>query len=194
MRVIAGSLIVLLAALVLTITGCTPVETGPGTINVLVISEIVEEGVSDSETEIEISDIEAKVSEIKILQGGVVQEDGGGQGEWVNLYVASRPLDLLQDSSREQFLAFADVAATSYDELVMVIDRLNVTLSNGFKITIIPNEPFDFTASFVVYTEKTTNVIFKFNIDKSVTFTDEDKATIKPLAGITLNVRYEEME
>jgi hypothetical protein len=194
MRIIAGSLIVLLAALMLTITGCTPAETGPGTIDVLVTSDIVEEGVADSEAGIEISSISAIVSEIKVYRGGVVQEEGSGQGEWVNLYVASRPLNLIQNSGQEQFLAFADVAATSYDQIVMAIDRLNVTLSNGRKITITPDEPFDFTASFVVYAEKTTTVIFKFNIDKSVTFTDEDKVTIKPLAGITLNVRYEDIE
>jgi len=194
MRIIAGSLIVLLAALALTITGCTPVETGPGTIDVVVTSTIVEEGVSGSEAEIEMSSIEATVSEIKVYRGGVVQEAESEQGEWVNLYVANMPVNLLQNSSQEQFLAFTSVAATSYDQIVMVIDRLNVTLSNGSKITITPNEPFDFTASFVVYAEKTTTIIFKFNIDKSVTFTDENKTTIKPLAGITLNVRYEEMD
>ncbi|MCJ7764213.1 MAG: DUF4382 domain-containing protein [Dehalococcoidales bacterium] len=194
MRIIAGSLIVLLAALALTIIGCTPAETGPGTIDVVVTSTIVEEGVSGSETEIEISSIEATVSEIKVYRGGVIQGEGGEQGEWVNLYVASIPINLLQNSSQEQFLAFASVAATSYDQIVMVIDRLNVTLSNGSEITITPNEPFDFTASFVVYAEKTTTIIFKFNIDKSVTFTDDNKTTIKPLAGITLNVRYEEMD
>jgi len=194
MRIIAGSLIVLLAALALTITGCTPAETGPGTINVVVTSTIVEEGVSGSEAEIEMSSIEATVSEIKVYRGGVVQEAESEQGEWVNLYVASRPINLLQNSGQEQFLAFANVAATSYDQIVVVIDRLNVILSNGSKITITPDEPFDFTASFVVYAEKTTTVIFKFNIDKSVTFTDENKATIKPLAGITLNIRYEEMD
>jgi hypothetical protein len=194
MRIIAGSLIVLLAALALTITGCTPAETGPGTIDVVVTSEIVEEGVSDSEAEIEISSISATISEIKVYRGGVVQEEGSGQGEWVNLYVASRPLNLIQNSGQEQFLAFVDVAATSYDQIVMAIDRLNVILSNGSKITITPDEPFDFTASFVVFSGETTTIIFKFSIDKSVTFTDEDKVTIKPLAGITLNVRYEEME
>lgn len=195
MRIIAGSLIVLLAALALTITGCTPAETGPGTIDVVVTSDIVEEGVSDSEAEIEISSISATISEIKVYRGGVVQEEGSEQGEWVNLYVASRPLNLIQNSSQEQFLASADVAATSYDQIVMVIDRLNVTLSNGPPdITITFDEPFDLNASFVVYAGKTTTIIFKFSIDKSVTFTDEGKAIIKPLAGITLNVRYEDME
>ena len=196
MRVIAGILLVLLAAFTLSITGCAPTQTGPGTINVVVTSTVVEENASasGSEAEIEISDIEATVSEIKVLQGGVVQGEGSEQNEWVNLYVASRPLDLLQNSSQEQFLAFADVVATSYDEIVMVIDELNVTLSNGSNITVTPNEPFDFTASFVVYAEKTTNVIFKFRIDKSVILTDEGKTTIKPLAGITLNVEYEEIE
>ncbi len=194
MRIIAGSLVILLFGLVLTIMGCTPAETGPGTIDVLVTSDIVEGSASSSEAEIEISSMIATVSEIKIYRGGVVQEEGSEQGEWVNLYVAKQPLNLLQDSGQEQFLAFADVAATSYDQIVMVIDRLDVTLSNGAKITITPNEPFDFVASFVVFSAKTTTVIFKFNIDTSVTYTDENKATIKPLAGITLNVRYEEVE
>jgi len=194
MRIIVGSLVILLFGLVLTIAGCTPVETGPGTIDVVVISEKIEENTSGNQAEIEISSIEMTVSEIKVYRGGVVQEDGGGQGEWINLHVASRSLNLLQDSGQEQFLAFADVLATSYDQIVMVIEKLDVILSNGSKITITPNEPFDFNASFVVYAEKTTNVIFKFDVDTSVTYTDENEATIKPLAGITLNVRYEYIE
>lgn len=194
MRVIAGSLIVLLAVLILAVTGCTPAGTGSGTIDIVVTSDIVEEGISDSEAAIEISGIKTTVSEIKVYQGGVVQETDSEQSEWVNLYVTSRPLDLLQNFGQEQFLAFADVAATSYDKIIMAIDKLNVTLSNGSKITISPDEPFDFDASFVVYAGKTTTVIFKFNIDKSVTFSDEGNATIKPLAGINLSVRYEETE
>ena len=77
MRIITGSLFALLICLVLTISGCTPAETGPGTIEVMVISNIVEEGASDSEAETRISSIEATVSEIKIYRGGVVQENEG---------------------------------------------------------------------------------------------------------------------
>jgi hypothetical protein len=194
MRIIAGSLAILLFGLVLTITGCTPVETGPGTIDVVVISEKIEENTSGNQAEIEISSIEMTVSGIKVYRGGVVQEDESGQDEWVNLYVASSPLDLLQNSGQEQFLAFADVASTSYDQIVMVIEKLDVILSSGLRITVTPNEPFDFTASFVVYAEKTTTIIFKFEIDTAVTYTDENEAIIKPLAGITLNVRYEYIE
>ncbi len=194
LRIIAGSLVILLFGLALIITGCTPGETGPGTINVVVISDTVEEGTPDNRAEIEISSIEMTVSEIKVYKGGMVQEDGSGQDEWVNLYVASSPLDLLQYSGQEQFLAFADVASTSYDLIVMVIEKLDVILSSGLTITVTPNEPFDFTASFVVYAEKTTTIIFKFNVDTSVTYTDENEAIIKPLAGITLNVRYEYIE
>jgi len=196
MRAITGSMVVLFTGLLLVTTGCTPAETELGTINVVVTSTVVEENKSNSDSEagIEISNIRATVSEIKVYRGGVVKEEEGEQGKWIDLYVASEPLSLLRDSSQEQFLAFANVIATSYDELVMFIDELCVTLSNGSKITITPDEPFDFVASFVVYAGKTTTVVFKFNIDTSVTLTDEGKATIKPLAGITLNVRYEGME
>jgi hypothetical protein len=193
MRAVIVSLIIL-AGLLLAATGCTPAEKGPGTINVVVTSTIVEQDVSGSGTDIEISNITATISGVKVSSGGITPGDRNGQGKWVDLYVASKPLNLLQNSGQEHFIAFADVAPTSYDEIVMFIDRLNVTLDNGSKITITPNEPFDFMASFAVFAEKTTTVIFKFNIDKSVTYTDEDKATIKPLASIILNVRYEEIE
>jgi hypothetical protein len=193
MRAVIVSLIIL-AGLLLAATGCTPAEKGPGTINVVVTSTIVEQDVSGSGTDIEISNITATISGVKVSSGGIAPGDRNGQGKWVDLYVASKPLNLLQNSGQEHFIAFADVAPTSYDEIVMFIDRLNVTLDNGSKITITPNEPFDFMASFAVFAEKTTTVIFKFNIDKSVTYTDEDKAIIKPLASIILNVRYEEIE
>ncbi len=42
LRIIAGSLVILLFGLAIIITGCTPGETGPGTINVVVISDMVE--------------------------------------------------------------------------------------------------------------------------------------------------------
>jgi hypothetical protein len=192
MRAIVGSLILLMAALMLTVTGCVPAETGPGTIDVVATSNLVKEGAPDAEAEIEITNIRAVVSEIKVYRGGVIQEVESQQGEWVELYVASRPLDLLQNSSQEQFLAFADVAASSYDEIIMVVERINVGLSNGFNLSITPDEPFNFEASFVVFSAKTTTIIFKFNIDKSVTINNDDQVIIQPLAGITLNVRQED--
>lgn len=194
MRIITSSLVILLFGLALTITGCAPAGTGFGTIDVLVTSDIVEGSAFDSEDALEISSMIATVSEIKVYRGGEVLGEENEQDEWINLYVAKQPLDLLQNSGREQFLAFADVAATSYDQIIMAIDRLDVILSNGARITVTPNEPFDFVASFVVFDEKTTTVIFKFNIDTSVTYTGENEVVIKPLAGITLNVRYEDMD
>ncbi len=194
MRKITGSLFVLLVALILAVMSCTQAEVEIGTVEVLLITNIVENGVSDSQVEIEISSIRATFSEVKVYRGGVSQEEDSEQDKWVNLYVASSSLNLLKDLSQEQFLAFANIAATSYDELVMVIERLDITLSNGSKIVITPDEPFNFTASFVVFAGKTTTIVFKFNIDKSVTITEDGKTTIKPLTGITLNVRYEELE
>lgn len=193
MRMVISSL-ALLTSLLLTITSCTPAESGSGTINVVVTSDIIGQGEAVPGEEIEISSIGATISEIKVYSGGLVLGEEDEQGKWVDLYLANKPINLLQNSSQEQFLAFADVAAASYDELVMVIDRLNVMLSDGSKITITPNDVFDFVASFVVYPGKTTTVIFRFNIDKSVTYTDENQTIIKPLAGIILNVRYEEIE
>lgn len=191
MKVVTASL-VLISVLLFTITGCTTAETGFGTINVVATNTLIDQDANASETEIEISTLSANISEIRVYSAGVVLGEENEQGEWVSLYLTSKPLNLLQNSSQEQFLAFADVAATSYDEIVIVIDKLNVTLSNGAGITITPNEPFVFDASFVVYNGKSTTIIFKFNIDKSVTYTDENKTTIKPLTSITLNVRYEE--
>jgi hypothetical protein len=193
MKIVTGSL-VLLSVLLFTITGCTTAEIGLGTIDVVATSTLVDQGENASETEIEISTISANISEIKVYSAGVILGEDNEQGEWINLYLTSKPLNLLQNSKQEQFLAFADVPATSYDEIVIVIDRLDVTLSNDAKVTITPNEPFVFDASIVVYNGKTTTIVFKFNIDKSVTYTDENKTIIKPLTSITLNVRYEEID
>jgi len=76
----------------------------------------------------------------------------------------------------------------------MVIDKLDVTLNDGREMVIIPEEPFEFIGEFMVVADETTTVIFDFDIDKSVVFTEEDKAIMKPIAGITMNVRYEESE
>ncbi|UCG54852.1 MAG: DUF4382 domain-containing protein [Dehalococcoidia bacterium] len=186
-------LILVLVTLLLPTINCTPAEIKPGTIEVMAITNIVQGDTSRSE-EIEISGIEAKVTEIKVFRGGIVLEDGTEQGEWINLYVTDNPLDLLQNPGQEQFLAFANVAATSYDQINMVIEELDVTLSSGTNMHVTPNDPFNFVASFVVFSERTTTLIFKIDIDKSVIFTDENRTTIKPLAGITISVKYEDTD
>ncbi len=193
MKSITLSVILALVTLLLPAINCTPAEIKPGTIEVMIITNIVEGDTSGSE-EIEISSIEARVTEIKVFSSDFTPEDESEQGEWINLYVTGSPLDLLQKPGKHQFLAFANVAATSYDKIVMVIEELDVTLNSDTKMHVTPNDPFIFMASFVVYSEKTTTIIFKIDIDKSVIFSDENKATIKPLAGITINVKYEDLE
>ena len=188
MRVIAGGLIILLVGLGMAGAGCTATEAGTGTIEVLVTNTITEQEASDIPTEFEISSIKATVSEIKVYK-----EEGSEQGEWLNLYVAEKPLDLLQSSGQEQFLAFVDLEASSYSQILLVIEKLDVTLNEGSEMVIVPSEPFDFVGEFIVITGKTTTVLFNFEIDKSVVI-EEDKAIIKPLASITLNIRYEEPE
>ncbi len=193
MKQITLYLIFALVTLLLPAINCTPAEIKLGTIEVIATTNIVEGDTSRSE-EIEISSIEARVTEIKVFSNGSTPKDESEQGEWINLYVTGSPLDLLRKPGQQQFLAFADVAATSYDKIVMVIDELDVTLNSNAKMHVTPNDPFVFIASFVVYSEKTTAIIFKIDIDKSVIFSDENKATIKPLAGITINVKYEDLE
>jgi hypothetical protein len=177
----------------LTAINCSPAELKPGIIEVMTIANIAKGDTIGSE-EIEISSIEARVTEIRVFSGGFTPEDESEQGEWINLYITGSPLDLLQNLGQQHFLAFANVAATSYDKIVMVIEELDVTLNNDAKMHVKPNDPFIFMASFVVYSEKTTTIIFKIDIDKSVIFTAENQATIKPLAGITINVKYEDLE
>ncbi len=193
MKVIMGGLIILLVGLAMTGVDCTVTEAETGTIEVWITSSVVEKEASDTPAQFEIASIQATVSEIKVYTAVVAAEEEGKSGEWVKLYVARRPLDLLQGSDQEQFLAFADVATTSYSQILMVIDKLNVTLSEGSKRTIIPNKPFNFIGEFVVIAGQTTTVLFNFDIDKSVTIVG-DEAVIKPLAEIALNIRYEEPE
>lgn len=193
MKVIMGGLLILLVGLAMTGVDCTATEVETGTIEVWITSTVVEKEASDTPAQFEIASIQATVSEIKVYTVVMAAEEEDKTGEWVKLYVARRPLDLLQGSGQEQFLAFADVATTSYSQILMVIDKLIVTLSEGSRRTIIPNKPFNFIGEFVVIAGQTTTVLFNFDIDKSVTIV-EDEAVIKPLAEIALNVRYEESE
>ena len=195
MRVIVSGIIVLilLVGLGMAGAGCVSTEAKTGTIEVLVTYAPTEKEVSDTPTVLEISSIIATVSEIKVCKAETEQEGEGEQDEWTSLYVARTPFDLLQISGLEQFLAFADVEACSYSQILMVIDKLDVTLNDGSEMVIIPEEPFEFIGEFVVFADETTTVLFDFDIDKSVII-EEGKAIMKPIAGITMNIRYEESE
>ena len=186
MRVINICLAVLLLCLGMLLTGCT--ETGAvkeGTIEVFLTTIIAE---TDTPTEIEITGITAKISEMKIYHEKIDEE-----GEWVSLYVANKSLDLLQDYSQNQFLAYVDAADSSaYSRLSLVLEDLDVTLSDGLKL-VIPSEPFEFTGNFAVFGDQTTSVVFTFKIDKSVVI-EEDKISLKPIDEITWKIRYEQTE
>ncbi len=186
MRKIAASLVVLCLCLGTLLTGCVEAEVpAEGTIEVFISNTIAE---TDNPTEIEISGIETSISEIKVYRDKV---EGGG--EWVDLYVATKPLDMLQDSSQNQFLAFMDADDSStYSRLSLTLEKMDVTLSNGLERAII-SEPFEFTGDFAVFGGKTTTILFTFEIDKSVVI-EEDSETIKPISEITWKVRYEQPE
>ena len=196
MRVIASGLIVLilLVGLGMAGAGCVSTEAKTGTIEVLVTNTPTEKEVSDTPTEFEISSIIATVSEIKICKAETEQEGEGEQEEWINLNITvTSPFDLLQLVDLERVLALGEVEACSYSQILMVIDRLDVTLNDGSEMVIIPEEPFEFIGEFMVIADETTTVLFDFDIDKSVVI-EEDKATINPISGITMKVRYEESE
>jgi len=189
MRAITIGLIVLLVCLGTVLTGCMETEITEvpeeGTIEVFVTTTIAE---TDTPTEIEISAITTKISEIKIYRDRVDEA-----GEWVSLYVANKPLDLLQDLDQKQFLAFVDAEDSStYSRLSLVLEDLDVTLSDGLAM-VIPSEPFEFTGDFAVFGGRTTTVVFTFEIDKSVVI-EEGKTSIKPLSEITWKIRYEQPE
>ena len=197
MRVIASGLIVLilLVGLGMAGAGCVSTEAKTGTIEVLVTSTPTEKEVSDTPTEFEISSIIAAISEIKVCKAETEQEGEGEQEEWINLNITvASPFDLLQLVGLERVLALGEVEACSYSQILMVIDNLDVTLNDGSEMVIIPEEPFEFIGEFMVVADETTTVLFDFDIDKSVVFTEEGKAIMKPIAGITMNVRYEESE
>ena len=122
------------------------------------------------------------------------QEEDVEQGEWINLDITgANPFDLLKLAGLERVLALAEVEAGYYSQISMTIDRLDVTINDGSEMVIIPDKPFGFIVTFSVVADKTTTVIFDFDVDKSVVI-EEDKAIIKPIAEITMNIRYEESE
>ncbi|MFC1846910.1 hypothetical protein ACFLYS_02480, partial [Chloroflexota bacterium] len=77
-------------------------------------------------------------------------------------------------------------------QLSLVLERLDVTLSEDSEVVITP-EPFEFTGDFHVFDGRTTTVVFNFKIDKSVVI-EEDKTNIKPISEITWQIRYEQPE
>jgi len=185
MKLISSVLVVLLIVLGIAGAGCgsTIAEPGIGTIEVMVTGTAI----AGEPGEVEITSIETTISDIVIYPENAEEEE-------ISLYVADQPFFLLEASDEERFLAFADVGAASFNKVVMTVDRLEVTLSNGSELTVLPKNPFEFEATVVVFTDKTTTLVFKFNIDKTVTITDDGKTTIKPIAGITMNARYEKDE
>jgi hypothetical protein len=191
MKFIIAGLVVLLVGLAMTGVDCTAKEAETGTVEVLITSTLVEKEASDTQSQFEITSLMATVSEVKVYTAVAAAEDSGEPGEWVELYVANESFELLQITDKEQFLAFADVATTSYSQVLMVIDKLDVTLSEGSKRTIIPDKPFNFIGEFVVFAGQTTTVLFNFDIDKSVTIVDNE-TVIQPLADVIMNIRYEE--
>ena len=203
MRVIANGLmiIMLLTGLGMSVIGCLPEkEIKTGGVEVRVTDVQTEEEVSDTTTQFEISSIIANVSEIKICQAIVEQgtkqeqEVTVEQGEWINLNITgANPFDLLKLTGLERVLALSEVETGYYNQINMTIDRLDVTISDGSEMIVIPDKPFEFIALFGVAADETTTVIFDFDIDKSVVI-EEDKAIINPIAKINMNIKYEESE
>ena len=203
MKVIVSGLLVimLLTGLGMAGIGCVPAEEiKTGNIEVRVTDVQTEEEVSDTPTQFEITSIIATVSKVRICQTVVgqgtqqEQEEGVEQGEWINLNITgANPFDLLKLAGLERVLALAEVEAGYYSQISMTIDRLDVTINDGSEMVIIPDKPFEFIVPFGVVADETTTVIFDFDVDKSVVI-EEDKAIIKPIAEITMNIRYEESE
>lgn len=203
MRVIVSGLMVimLLAGLGMAGIGCVPAEEiKTGNIEVRVTDVQTEEEVSDTPTQFEITSIIATVSKVRICQAVVgqgtqqEQEEDVEQGEWINLDITgANPFDLLKLAGLERVLALAEVEAGYYSQISVTIDRLDVTINDGSEMVIIPDKPFEFIALFGVVADETTTVIFDFDVDKSVVI-EEDKAIIKPIAKINMNIRYEESE
>ena len=203
MKVIVSGLLVimLLTGLGMAGIGCVlDEEIKTGNIEVRVTDVQTEEEVSDTPTQFEITSIIATVSKVRICQTVVgqgtqqEQEEGVEQGEWINLNITgANPFDLIKLAGLERVLALAEVEAGYYNQISMTIDRLDVTINDGSEMVIIPDKPFGFIVTFSVVADKTTTVIFDFDVDKSVVI-EEDKAIIKPIAEITMNIRYEESE
>lgn len=203
MKVIVSGLIAILLLISLGMAGigCIPAEEiKTGNIEVRVTDVQTEEEVSDTPTQFEITSIIATVSKVRICQTVVEQgtqqeqEEDVEQGEWINLNITgANPFDLLKLAGLERVLALAEVEAGYYSQINMTIDRLDVTINDGSEMVIIPDKPFEFIVPFGVVADETTTVIFDFDVDKSVVI-EEDKAIIKPIAKINMNIRYEESE
>jgi hypothetical protein len=175
MKLIKSILVVFWLVLGLVGAGCGSqiAESGIGTIDVVVTSTTLEGEAS----EVEIAGIETIISDI------VIYPENAEEGDEISLYVDDRPFFLLKTSEQEKFLAFADVGAASFEKMVMTVERLDVTLSNGTELTVLPKSPFEFKATVVVFTDESTTVVFVFNTVTAVNMTEGGAVSIKPIAA-----------
>ena len=178
MRVATSSLVAIALLFSLVLTGCDLFGPKTGTVEVRV---------TDAPTEYEVISIT-----INVVEAAVQKSDGD---EWTSLSLTGpSSFDLLQLVGLEQVVASAEVAAGSYSNIRLSIEKMEVALTGDAEIVVVPSEAFTFEQPFEVIKGETTIVVLDFEVDTSVTVTEAGDISIKPIENITVSVRQGETE
>ncbi len=118
-----------------------------------------------------------------------------GQEGWTYLELAGiTRYDIIKLVGHEQLIAWAGVAAGSYSDVRLAVEKMEVVMTGDMEMVIVPSEPYVFEQPFEVIRGETTIILLDFDVDKSVAITDEGDISIKPIENIAVSVRQAEAE
>lgn len=97
----------------------------------------------------------------------------------------SNTFDLVQVKGLEEVLATANLNQGTYTQVRINISRVEVTLKGGQpKKVKLPSGKLTFTQNFLVTAKNTTVLLFNFDTEKSLNYSDSEKITFRPIINL----------
>jgi hypothetical protein len=191
-------LVACLSILALLVTACAqpvPPEKpeGDGTIIIYV---------TDAPPDEEVTSIMVTLSEVQVYKASTEQESQSqdDEGEWITIdIIGNATFDLLQIKGIEQFLGSAELEATEYTQVRLVVDAIQVKVGSGeLTDAALPSRELKIAQPFNVIAGETTALVLDFEADEMLnlsrtieapTLADTEKVTVTPV--VKLIVRQE---
>ena len=191
-------LVACLSILALLVTACAqpvPPEKpeGDGTIIIYV---------TDAPPDEEVTSIMVTLSEVQVYKASTEQESQSqdDEGEWITIdIIGNATFDLLQIKGIEQFLGSAELEATEYTQVRLVVDAIQVKVGSGeLTDAALPSRELKIAQPFNVIAGETTALVLDFEADEMLplsrtleapTLAGAEKVTVTPV--VKLIVRQE---
>ena len=105
---------------------------------------------------------------------------------WLTMKLSnSNTFDLVQVKGLDEVLATADLNQGTYTQVRINITRVEVTLKGGQpKKVKLPSNKLTFTQNFLVTAKNTTVLLFNFDTEKSLNYSDSEKITFRPIINL----------